>query len=100
MSHSQHTTSRSCTAGPAWKLDARSHRAEAVGRPRRHPPSSRAREPRRQTDTIIYRMKAALIRLGIRGFRPELRRAPKMLDRQRSPGDLPIPPHTRRNPSR
>ena len=39
-------------------------------------------------------MKAALIRLGIRGFGPELRRAPKKLDRLRSPGDLPIPPHT------
>jgi transposase len=42
---------------------------------------------------IIYRMKAALIRLGIRGFKPELRRAPKKLDGLRSPEDLPIPPH-------
>ncbi len=29
---------------------------------------------------IVNRMKAALIRLGIRGFKPELRRAPKKLD--------------------
>ena len=43
---------------------------------------------------IINRMKAALIRLGIRGFKPELRRAPKKLDDLRSPEDLPIPPHT------
>jgi transposase len=43
---------------------------------------------------IINRMKAALIRLGIRGFKPELRRAPKKLDGLRSPEGLPIPPHT------
>ena len=43
---------------------------------------------------IINRMKAALIRLGIRGFKPELRRAPKKLDALRTPEDLPIPPNT------
>ena len=43
---------------------------------------------------IINRMKAALIRLGIRGFKPELRRAPKKLDGLRTPEDLPIPPNT------
>ncbi len=43
---------------------------------------------------IINRMKAALIRLGIRGFKPELRRAPNKLDGLRTPEDLPIPPNT------
>jgi transposase len=43
---------------------------------------------------IINRMKAALIRLGIRGFKPELRRAPKKLDGLRTPEGLPIPPNT------
>ena len=43
---------------------------------------------------IINRMKAALVRLGIRGFKPELRRAPKKLDGLRTPEDLPIPPNT------
>ncbi len=43
---------------------------------------------------IINRMKAALIRLGIRGFKPELRRAPKRLDGLRTPEGLPIPPNT------
>lgn len=43
---------------------------------------------------IINRMKAALIRLGIRGFKPELRRAPQKLDALRTPDDLPIPPNT------
>ncbi len=43
---------------------------------------------------IINRMKAALIRPGIRGFKPELRRAPKKLDALRTPEDLPIPPNT------
>ena len=39
-------------------------------------------------------MKAALIRLGIRGFKPELRRAPQKLDGLRTPEGLPIPPNT------
>lgn len=43
---------------------------------------------------IINRMKAALIRLGIRGFKPELRRAPKKLDSLQTPEGLPIPPNT------
>jgi transposase len=43
---------------------------------------------------IINRMKAALIRLGIRGFKPELRQAPKKLDALRTSADLPIPPNT------
>jgi transposase len=43
---------------------------------------------------IVNRMKAALIRLGIRGFKPELRRAPGKLDGLRTPEGLPIPPHT------
>jgi transposase len=43
---------------------------------------------------IINRMKAALIRLGIRGFKPELRRAPKKLDGLLTPEVLPIPPNT------
>jgi transposase len=43
---------------------------------------------------IINRMKAALIRLGIRGFKPELRRAPGKLDGLRTPDGLPIPPNT------
>jgi transposase len=43
---------------------------------------------------IINRMKAALIRLGIRGFKPELRRAPQKLDALRTPEGLPIPPNT------
>jgi len=43
---------------------------------------------------IVNRMKAALIRLGIRGFKPELRRAPKKLDDLRTPEGLPIPPNT------
>jgi len=43
---------------------------------------------------IINRMKAALIRLGIRGFKPELRGAPQKLDGLRTPEGLPIPPNT------
>ena len=43
---------------------------------------------------IINRMKAALVRLGIRGFKPELRRAPKKLDGLCTPEGLPIPPNT------
>lgn len=43
---------------------------------------------------IINRMKAALIRLGIRGFKPELRRAREKLDGLRTPEGLAIPPNT------
>jgi transposase len=43
---------------------------------------------------IVNRMKAALIRLGVRGFKPELRRASGKLDGLRTPEGLPIPPHT------
>jgi transposase len=43
---------------------------------------------------IINRMKSALVRLGIRGFKPELRRAPQRLADLRTPEDLPIPPNT------
>ncbi len=60
-----------------------------------------AKRPHRERESlvgertrIINRMKAALVRLGIRGFKPELRRAPKKLDGLRTPEDLPIPPNT------
>ena len=43
---------------------------------------------------IVNRMKAALTRLGIRGFKPELRRAPQRLDALRTPEEAPIPPNT------
>ena len=43
---------------------------------------------------IVNRMKAALARLGIRGFKPELRRALQRLDTLRTPEGLPIPPNT------
>jgi len=43
---------------------------------------------------IINRMKSALVRLGIRGFKPELRRAPQRLEGLRTPEGLPIPPNT------
>jgi transposase len=43
---------------------------------------------------IINRMKSALARLGIRGFKPELRKAPQRLAGLRTPEDMPIPPNT------
>jgi len=43
---------------------------------------------------IVNRMKAALARLGIRGFKPELRKAPQGLEGLRTPEDMPIPPNT------
>ena len=39
-------------------------------------------------------MKAALIRLGIRGFNPKLKRAVGRLDSLRTPEGEPIPPNT------
>src|SRR5437879_3080499 len=43
---------------------------------------------------IVNRMKAALIRLGIRGFNPKLKKAAGRLDGLRTPEDAPIPPNT------
>jgi transposase len=42
---------------------------------------------------IINRMKAALVRLGIRGFKPGLLKAPQKLDALRTPEETPIPPN-------
>jgi transposase len=43
---------------------------------------------------IINRMKSDLARLGIRGFKPQLRKAPQLIETLRTPEDVPIPPHT------
>jgi transposase len=43
---------------------------------------------------IINRLKAALTRLGIRGFNPKLRKAPQRLESLRTPEGFPIPPNT------
>jgi transposase len=43
---------------------------------------------------IINRMKSALARLGIRGFKPELRKAPQLVDALQTPEDTLIPPNT------
>jgi transposase len=43
---------------------------------------------------IINRMKAALVRLGIRGFNPKLRKAAEQLATLRTPEGVPIPPNT------
>ena len=44
--------------------------------------------------SIINRMKAALVRLGIRGFNPKLRKEPERLETLRTPEGCPIPPNT------
>jgi transposase len=43
---------------------------------------------------IVNRLKGALARLGIRGFKPELRKAAQQLDELRAPESTPIPPNT------
>ena len=43
---------------------------------------------------IVNRMKAALSRLGIRGFNPKLKKAAGRLEDLRTPEDEPIPPNT------
>jgi transposase len=59
-----------------------------------------AKRPSRERETlvgertrIVNRMKSALARLGIRGFKPELRKAPLRLKALRTPEDVPIPPN-------
>src|SRR6202045_3801741 len=60
-----------------------------------------AKRPNREHDSligersrIVNRMKAALVRLGIRGFNPKLKRAAARLDGLRTPEGEPIPPNT------
>jgi transposase len=48
----------------------------------------------RKRTGIINRMKAAFVRLGIRGFNPKLRNAPERLAALRTPEGRPIPPNT------
>jgi len=43
---------------------------------------------------IVNRMKGALARLGVRGFKPTLRGAPERLEAQRTPEGAPLPPNT------
>jgi len=43
---------------------------------------------------IVNRMKATLIRLGIRGFNPKLKRAAKRVEDLRTPDGEPIPRNT------
>ena len=60
-----------------------------------------AKRPNRERESlvgeqnrIINRMKAALIRLGIRGFNPKLKKAAGRLEDLRTPEGEPIPPNT------
>ncbi len=60
-----------------------------------------ARRPSREREglvgertRIVNRMKAGLARLGIRGFKPELLKAPQRLELLRTPEGVPIPPNT------
>jgi len=60
-----------------------------------------AKRPNRERESlvgeqsrIVNRMKAALVRLGIRGFNPKLKRAAGRLEDLRTPEGEPIPPNT------
>src|SRR5215468_10690967 len=60
-----------------------------------------AKRPNRERESlvgeqnrIINRMKATLIRLGIRGFNPKLKKAADRLEGLRTPDGEPIPPNT------
>jgi transposase len=60
-----------------------------------------ARRPNRERESlvgertrIVNRMKGALARLGIRGFKPTLRKAPERLEALRTPEGASLPPNT------
>ena len=60
-----------------------------------------AKRPNRERESlvgeqtrIVNRMKAALVRLGIRGFNPKLKKAAERLEDLRTPEGEPIPPNT------
>ena len=61
-----------------------------------------ARRPTREREAlvgertrIVNRIKAALVRLGVRGFKPTLRKALERLDALRTPEGTGLPPNTR-----
>jgi transposase len=61
-----------------------------------------AKRPTREHQTlvgertrIVNRMKGTLARLGIRGFKPTLRKAPERLETLRTPESAALPPNTR-----
>jgi len=61
-----------------------------------------ARRPTREREClvgertrIVNRIKAALVRLGVRGFKPTLRKALERLDALRTPEGAALPPNTR-----
>ena len=90
------TRAQACKDGPTRYGDAA---ARALGLAARR--EEDAKRPSRERESlvgertrIINRMKSALVRLGIRGFKPELRRAPQRLQELRTPGGHPIPPNT------
>jgi transposase len=43
---------------------------------------------------IINRMKACLVRFGVRNFKPTLRKAPERVEHVRTPEGVPLPPNT------
>jgi transposase len=43
---------------------------------------------------IVNRMKACLVRFGVRGFKPTLRKAPERVEQVRTPEGVPLPPNT------
>lgn len=60
-----------------------------------------AKRPNRERESLVgecsrlvNRMKAAFVRLGIRGFNPKLKKAPERLGALRTPEGEPIPPNT------
>jgi transposase len=60
-----------------------------------------ARRPNRERESLVgertrlvNRMKGALARLGVRGFKPTLRKAPERLEALRTPEGAPLPPNT------
>lgn len=60
-----------------------------------------AKRPNRERESlvgertrVVNRMKAALVRLGLRGFNPKLRRAAERLGALRTPEGVPVPPNT------
>jgi transposase len=65
------------------------------------PEEEDARRPNREREClvgertrIVNRIKAGLVRLGVRGFKPTLRNAAERLEALRTPEGAPLPPHT------
>ncbi len=94
----EHRRRSSGAAGPIWVA---AHRPRSATGPATSDRDRRARRPNREhgrlvgeRTSLVNQLKSVFARLGIRGFKPTLRKAPERLAALRTPEGEPIPPNS------